>query len=221
LAGPFCILISLFRTISIQDDTIFINEVHYQNTGPDVTEFVEVAFVTGYSLAGVRLLFYDGGTGSVYKTTNLATDLSISDDDPANGFTFASYSVYSFQNQVRNGPDAIALVDGSDTIIDFISYGGEVTASDGPAFGQTARLMEVVEASNANPTSSLQLGGSGFRPTEFTWQGSQTATPASVNSGQTITCPNSAIGNTPLILSSERQSVRERLDGLEIVPPSP
>ena len=153
-----------------------------------MSESVEVAYVTGTSLTGYRLLFYDGADGSVYKTTDLGTALSVSNDDNS-GFSFSTYQVFSFQSQVQNGPDAIALVNNFDEVLDFISYGGEVTATSGPAAGLTAKPMGVAEASNSGPQDTLQLSGTGFQASDFTWQPPQLATPASRNTGQVFLCP--------------------------------
>lgn len=197
-------------------DTIFINEVHYQNRGPDLSEFVEVAYITGYPLTGHRLLFYDGGTGRVYKTTNLSTDLAASNDDVSIGFTFAAYSVYSFSNQVRDGPDGIALVDGNDAVLDFIAYGRTFTASNGPAEGLTPLLMGVVEAANGGPQNSLQLGGVGSQASHFTWQGSQLASPASVNTGQTIVCGGAARSAADPVLVTPQRIINKAVEQVKV-----
>lgn len=170
------------------NDLAFINEIHYQNRLVDVTEFVEIASRTSYSLEGHKLVFYDGDSGRVYKTEEIGGELDVSNDDPRIGFTFTAVSVFTIDNEVQNGPDAIALVDERNNVLDFISYGGTVTAIDGPAEGQTATLMGVVEDPNILPTNSLQLGGIGAQPADFGWQSSQLSTPGSINTGQVIEC---------------------------------
>jgi len=197
---------------------MFINEIHYQNRGPDVSEFVEIAYITGFPLAGHRLLFYDGGTGRVYKTTNLASDLSASNNDDTNGFTFAAYSVYSFSNPMRDGPDGVALVDNNDNVLDFIAYGRSFTATNGPASGLTPLLMGVVEASNGGPQNSLQLGGVGSQASDFLWQGSQLATPAGLNTGQTIICTGLArSGADPVLVTPQRGIIKKTVEQAKVV----
>ena len=149
---------------------------------------MEVAYTTGTNLAEYRLLFYDGASGSVYKTFDLSSPLSVTNSDPS-GFSFSTFQVFTFSSQVEDGPDGIAVVNSSDEVVDFISYGGEVTATSGPAAGLTATLMGVTEAPNTGPQESLQLSGTGFLPSDFTWQPPQLATPGSPNTGQTFVCP--------------------------------
>ena len=114
--------------------------------------------------------------------------MQVANDDAASGFTFSAFSVFSFQSQVQDGPDGIALVDDSNNVIEFIAYGKSFTANNGPAAGLTATLMGVEEPANGNPANSLQLGGVGTKASDFVWQPSQLATPGSINTGQTIIC---------------------------------
>src|SRR5512138_765498 len=46
--------------------TVFINEIHYDNTGTDVGEAVEVAGPAGTSLAGWSIVPYNGNGGGTY-----------------------------------------------------------------------------------------------------------------------------------------------------------
>ena len=51
--------------------TVFINEIHYDNTGTDANEFIEIAGPAGTNLAGYSLVLYNGeGTapGQSYNT---------------------------------------------------------------------------------------------------------------------------------------------------------
>ncbi len=41
---------------------VFLNEIHYANTGVDAGEFVEVAGPPGTDLTGVEVVLYDGET---------------------------------------------------------------------------------------------------------------------------------------------------------------
>lgn len=51
--------------------TVFINELHYDNTGTDSNEFVEIAWPAGTSLAGYSIVLYNGSGGAVYDTDAL------------------------------------------------------------------------------------------------------------------------------------------------------
>ena len=50
--------------------TPFISEIHYDNTGADVGEFVEVQFPAGTSSAGWKVVLYNGSGGAVYDAAS-------------------------------------------------------------------------------------------------------------------------------------------------------
>jgi len=172
-----------------------INEFHYQNLGADFTEFVEIAHKSSYSLAGHKIFFYDGQTGMVYKQTeDLSTlSLSISNEAKGTGYNFTSFAVYEPTSSLIDSVGGIALAGPDNSIIDFISYGAQITANDGPAAGSTSFLVPVFEGSTSAPQSSLQLNGIGYQQTNFTWVGPELASPGLINKGQSITCPTQNI----------------------------
>ena len=87
---------------------VFINEIHYDNTGTDTGEFIEVAGPAGTDLSGWSLVLYNGSNGSVYDTDALSGTLG---DDTGTGFGFAVQTYPS--NGIQNGaPDGVALVNG-------------------------------------------------------------------------------------------------------------
>ena len=53
----------------LQAQTVFINEIHYDNAGGDVGEGVEVAGPAGTDLTGWTIEFYNGANGLVYDTS--------------------------------------------------------------------------------------------------------------------------------------------------------
>ena len=130
--------------------TVFINEIHYANTGVDTGEFVEVAGPPGTDLAGVEVVLYDGDTGTAYDGARLTDTIGV------NGVAVVDYPIEGIQD----GPDAVALVDGG-TVTQFLSWGGEITASDGPAAGLTSTDIGSVESDETSPESSLQVTGTG------------------------------------------------------------
>ena len=84
--------------------TPFINELHYDNLGTDLNEFIEIAG-SPQSLLGFRLVLYNGGNGTSYRDIPLNTAIP----DQGNGFGAIALPV----NGLQNGPaDGIALVDG-------------------------------------------------------------------------------------------------------------
>ncbi|MEJ2012345.1 MAG: hypothetical protein P8X64_08995, partial [Anaerolineales bacterium] len=51
---------------------VFINEIHYDNTGTDVGEAVEIAGPAGTDLTGWSVILYNGSGGAVYNTKGLS-----------------------------------------------------------------------------------------------------------------------------------------------------
>ncbi|MEM6495195.1 MAG: lamin tail domain-containing protein [Pseudomonadota bacterium] len=160
---------------------IFINEIHYDNSGADVGEGVEIAGPAGTDLTGWTLELYNGNGGVVYDTIALSGIIPDQDD---------GYGTLSFATTgIQNGPDGIALVDAGGAVVQFLSYEGEITATDGAAQGQTSEDIGVAEIGVPAGTS-VQLGGTGFVYDDFTWQASQTDTFGAVNTGQDFAAPN-------------------------------
>jgi hypothetical protein len=88
---------------------------------------------------------------------------------------------------IQNGPDAIALVRSSDSyVVQFISYEGSFTATDGPAAGQAAVNLSVSESASTTIGYSLQLIGTGTAADDFSWTGPVAASRGLLNDGQYI-----------------------------------
>ncbi len=164
----------------------WINEFHYDNsTANDPGEFIEIAATVGTDLTGWSIVLYNGGgtpTGQSYSTRSL-TGLTLSNVTNGIGFVSLSYS-----NTVQNGsPDGIALVDNNNNVVQFLSYEGTMTASNGPASGMTSTDVGVAETNATAPGSSLGLIGTGDEYSDFTWAVRTDDTPGSANVGQTFT----------------------------------
>lgn len=189
-------------------ETAFINELHYANALADTTEFVEIAHTTGYSLEGHKLFFY-GPSGAAYRQIeDLSTLTSTFSDAVGTGFSFTSYSVYLQTNELLNENAGVALIGPNNAVLDFISYGIEITATDGPATGSTSKLMGVVETGFTLRANSLQLAGTGFQAADFTWQAPQRSTPGFINTSQVIQCPT---GRTTPIRVNNRTPISSRI----------
>jgi DNA/RNA endonuclease G (NUC1) len=165
--------------------TVFINEFHYDNTGTDAGEFIEIAGPAGTNLTGYSLVLYNGeGTpvGQSYNTLALSGVIP----DQMNGFGTLSFA-YAV-NGIQNGPkDGIALVQGASTVIQFLSYEGTLTASNGPASGMASTDIGKSEPGTGPVGESLRLTGTGTGYSDFAWQASAPGTPGAVNQGQTFT----------------------------------
>ncbi len=163
--------------------TVFINEIHYDNTGTDTGEAIEIAGPAGTDLSGWSLVRYNGNGGASYGTDNLSGPIP----DSGNGFGFlvVNYPTNGLQN---GSPDGVALVQDS-TVVQFLSYEGSFTAADGPAVGQTSVDIGVSESSGTLLGDSLQLAGSGTTYEEFSWVGEAANTFGAVNNSQSLGGP--------------------------------
>jgi hypothetical protein len=169
--------------------TVFVNELHYDNTGADTGEAIEVAAPAGTDLTGWSLVLYNGSTPSaavVYATLPLTGTVP----DLQGGFGVVTVAAPGLQN----GPnDAIALVDAGGNVVQFLGYEGPATAASGVAAGLQSTDIGVSQNGTEPVGSSLQLQGSGSAYQDFTW----VATPGSntfgaVNGGQTFTTGDAA-----------------------------
>lgn len=157
----------------------WINELHYDNAGGDVGEFVEVAGPAGLDLAGWDLVAYNGNGGTAYSTVALAGQLA----DQGGCVGALAFAFGGLQN---GAPDGLALVDPAGTVVEFLSYEGSFTANDGPASGMTSTDIGVAEDFATQAGQSLQLAGTGADPAAFAWQAALAETPGAVNQNQTF-----------------------------------
>ncbi|HET9497200.1 MAG TPA: endonuclease, partial [Candidatus Limnocylindria bacterium] len=144
--------------------SVFINEIHYDNTGTDAGEAIEIAGPAGTDLTGWSIVLYNGSGGAVYDTDALTG--IIPNQQNGMGTVSLSYPVNGIQN---GSPDGIALVDPSTTAVQFLSYEGSFVAVGGPANGLTSTDIGVSENSSEALGQSLQLTGSGTAYEDFTW----------------------------------------------------
>lgn len=179
----FLVFTLLLTIYTFGQTTVFINEIHYDNNGGDLNEGVEIAGPAGTDLTGWSIVLYNGSNGQSYNTVNLTGSIP----DQQNGFGTLSFAISGIQN---GAPDGIALVDDSNSVVQFLSYEGSLMATDGPASGMTSTDIGVSETGATLDTESLQLTGSGDTAEEFTWQSPMTATMGSINTGQTFSSTN-------------------------------
>jgi len=163
---------------------LWINELHYDNIGGDTGEFVEVVVapnMASVDLSTVTLTLYNGSNGTSYDTDTL--------DTFAVGANVNGFQVYSLSygaNGIQNGnPDGLAL-DVGGVLVQFLSYEGAFTATDGVANGVLSTNIGVAESNNTTAVGhSLQLVGTGATYDDFTWAAPQSNTLGAVNTGQT------------------------------------
>jgi endonuclease I len=159
--------------------TPWINELHYDNNGTDSNELVEVAGSAGTALTGWKLIAYNGADGASYATVNLSGSIP----NQQNGYGTLSFAFVGLQN---GSPDGVALVNASNQVVQFLSYEGSFTATNGVAAGLVSTDIGVSETSTSPVGFSLQLGGSGHAYASFTWQNVLSQTPGAVNRNQTL-----------------------------------
>lgn len=116
----------------------YISEIDYFGTSDQ--EFVEIAVPTGTDVSSYTLVFYQAD-GTTYKTTSLGTysettagqDVYVVDQSTP-GFDSGGDPTGTFYPD-----DAVALVDDTGTVLQFISWDGNtVNAIEGPANGTSS-----------------------------------------------------------------------------------
>ena len=161
--------------------SVFINEIHYDNVGTDAGEAIEVAGPAGTDLTGWSIVLYNGSNSQVYDTDVLSG--AIPDQQGGFGTVFISYP----ENGIQNGsPDGLALVDSGNSVLQFLSYEGTITALGGPADGMTSTDIGVSQGGSGPVGNSLQLAGTGSVYEDFTWQPEAPNTFGAVNTEQTF-----------------------------------
>lgn len=156
---------------------VFFNELHYDNIGADANEAYEIAGIAGLNLSGWKVAFYNGETGSVYRTDALT---GIIPDQSLGYGTIAFYG-----DSIQNGPsDGLALISSQGDVVDFISYEGTIAAVSGPAAGLTSIDIGVSETSSTPLGASLQRSGVGDSVSDFTWIAASNSSFGAINISQ-------------------------------------
>ena len=160
--------------------SVFINEIHYDNTGGDIGEGVEIAGPAGTDLSGYEIRFYRS-SGTMYTSI-----LNLSGIIPNQQNNMGT--IWFDKSAIQNGSsDGLALIDDLGVLIQFLSYEGSLTVIGGPYNGEISTDIGVSEIEATTPVGfSLQLIGSGSDYAGFTWNGPMLATPGQPNTGQTL-----------------------------------
>lgn len=128
--------------------SIRFTEIHYDNTGTDVNEKIEIEGPAGTDLTGWSVVLYNGNGGASYDVKPLSG--LIPNTCSGRGVVVVDYA----QDGIQNGsPDGFALVRADNSVVEFLSYEGTMTASNGPASGTTSTDIGVTEVSSAYGTS--------------------------------------------------------------------
>ncbi|MGO3127213.1 MAG: endonuclease [Luteimonas sp.] len=204
---PYALLLAcgLSATAPAAFAEVFINELHYDNTGADVGEAIEIVATAGEDLSAYRVWLYNGS-----NTPNAAKqygNFAVPAGQSRSCGTSVDIATMTWpRDGLQNGPnDGIALVDGAGNVVQFVSYEGTIVAADGPAAGETSQNLPVSESSNAPVGTSLQLTGTGSNAADFDWTPSSAQSFGACNAGQTFgssggdsdTTPPSITATTP------------------------
>ena len=161
---------------SFMEQYVRINEIHYDNDGPDLNEFLEILVAPGFqgSIPEIEIYLYNGNGGGVYGQHSLAS-FSLDQTLPSGHRLFSKLIP-----RIQNGPDGIAIA-ASGTVLEFLSYEGTITASDGPAIRMTSRDIGV---SQSNPVPAATTGSLGLNG-DLSWtRFSSPPSPGALNQGQ-------------------------------------
>lgn len=163
---------------------VFINEIHYDNAGPDNGEGIEVSGEAGTDLSGWSLVLYNGSNTSQYAS---AISLSGVFADMQNGMGVLDFGIPGIQN---GSADGFALVNNSGDVVQFLSYEGSLTAGSGVAAGMTSIDIGVAETVSTPLGYSLQLTGVGREYDDFSWSAEPLInTFGNINRGQAFSAP--------------------------------
>lgn len=178
-------LASLVACTSADAGLVWLNELHYDNTGTDAGEFVEIVIAPGGpSIANITVTLYNGATGQTYAPILLGTAATAG--AVVNGYQFYFWTTAS--NGIQNGaPDGLSI-DTSGSVNQFLSYEGTFLATNGVANGMNSVDIGISQSGVEPLGSSLGLtGGPGASELDFTWTAySGTATPGQLNGGQSF-----------------------------------
>lgn len=168
----------IVTTITV-GQTIFINEIHYDNADGDEGEGVEIAGPSGTDLSGYKVRFYNQ-LGNLYGSILHLTGII---PDQQNGLG----TLWFLYENIQNGPnDALVLIDNIGNVVQFLSYNGSTTAVEGEATGMTSTDIGVSESDSTPINFSLQLIGEGNDYGDFIWTGPISHTNGLPNTGQTL-----------------------------------
>ena len=189
---PFRVLAALgFAALAASAQAeVFINEIHYDNVGADAGERIEIAATAGESLSGWRVHLYNGSGATTAAVAYDNDPVPTGTLSTCGGLTVRFATVSYPANGLQNGThDGIALVNPSGSVVQFVSYKGQIRGGSGAASGRTSVNLAVAESDATAIGHSLQLGGTASGSAGFAWQSAQSSTFGSCNRNQAFPAP--------------------------------
>ena len=174
----YFLLLTLLISAFSFGQTVFINEIHYDDAGGDAGEGVEIAGPAGTDLSTYTLTPYNGNGGAPYSATSLSGTIP---NEGGTGYGTVFFAITGLQN---GAPDGIALDNGG-ALVQFLSYEGSFAGVGGVANGVTSTDIGVSEDGTVEGMS-LQLIGTGNVYTDFTWSAQSASSYNLINPGQTF-----------------------------------
>ncbi len=188
----------LAPTIIGTGPAVRISEIHYDNTGTDTGESIELSGPAGTNLTGWSVVLYNGNVPTAAVTYNTrALTQTIPATCNQRGVIVLTYPT----DGIQNGPnDGVALVDNTGAVVEFLAYEGPFTASNGPAAGMTSVNVGVSELGTTPIGQSLQ------RQPDGTWTGPAANSFGACNDG------DENPGSTPVVASVEVTPALDTID---------
>jgi DNA/RNA endonuclease G (NUC1) len=162
-----------------------VSEFHYDNTGTDVGEQVELEGDVGGTVTGWKLYLYSGSPGSAtigqfYDTITLTGAFAACTAGGTRGVL-----VFDTPGLQNGDADGFALVNAAGEVVEFLSYEGAFQATNGPAAGMTSTDVGVSEANAPAVGRSLQRAANGtwYGPFPSTFGQCNPATPPAPQTG--------------------------------------
>ena len=174
-----------------------ISEIHYDNASTDVGEAIEVTGPTGTDMTGWQIVLYNGSGGASYNTVTLSGTLGTA--CTGQGVIVTNYPANGIQN---GSPDGVALVNAAGVVVEFLSYEGPMTATNGPAVGMTSTDIGASQNGSGPIGESLQRNGLGGWALATSTFGACNDEPSPPYDGPTTIVINELMG-TPLAAESE------------------
>lgn len=117
---------------------------------------------------------------------------NLNEEDEINGMKVSQLplydSIFEIEEKVHGG-FALLPPDGDNTVLDFVSYGGQFKAIDGPVNGLASSDVSVTETDTTSPNRSIQRGGFGYEKKDFrSWGGPNPSSPGRQNKDQGFLC---------------------------------
>jgi len=153
--------------------------LHVGSTGSN--DFIEGARSAGIDLSGWSIALYDATTGTPSSIIPLSGVVS----NQQNGYGVIAYSIPPATSQ-NDPPEGMALIDDRGQVVQFLSFGGAITAVSGPAAGMSSQ--DIGGSTSGTPASghSAQLTSIGGSTGNSVWDMSSPATPGMLSSNQSF-----------------------------------